>query len=175
MLDDARPPTPWRLIRRFGQTRKWTRCHDTYTRLGGRQISGGVRGLSGAGITVAYAEARVLLSRCSVFFSWWLMETVENGFEVVVEKQGCCGVVVLRGELDLAGVPAVTAQIEALANGDTEHLVVDSAELSFIDSSGLASLMAAHRTFHGNVAMLNVLPPAERLSGCAERTPFIIG
>jgi anti-sigma B factor antagonist len=91
------------------------------------------------------------------------METIQPGFEVLTQKLGCCGVLVLRGELDLAGVPAVTAQIEAVANSGSKHLLVDCGGLSFIDSSGLASMVSAHRLFHGNVAMINVGSNAGRL------------
>jgi anti-anti-sigma factor len=53
-------------------------------------------------------------------------------------------VVVVRGEIDLASVPAFSAVIDE-ALSETSRLVVDFSETTFLDSTGLSVLVAAHR------------------------------
>jgi anti-sigma B factor antagonist len=56
------------------------------------------------------------------------------------------GVVALRGELDVATVPAFRAAISPLADDETVRLlVVDLVEVTFIDSTGLMTLLNALR------------------------------
>jgi anti-anti-sigma factor len=57
----------------------------------------------------------------------------------VVQTDGD-GVLIAAGELDLAAVPALRG---ALA--DRSRTIVDAAEVTFIDSSAVAVLLAAHR------------------------------
>lgn len=67
----------------------------------------------------------------------------EAAFEVVSEEIAA-GVVVLAPaeELDLATVPRLEAAVsEALGSG-TGHLVLDLAQLTFVDSSGLRMFLA---------------------------------
>jgi anti-anti-sigma factor len=53
-------------------------------------------------------------------------------------------VVVVRGEIDLASIAAFSAVIdEALL--ETSRLVVDFSQTTFLDSTGLSVLVAAHR------------------------------
>jgi anti-sigma B factor antagonist len=64
-------------------------------------------------------------------------------FSWEVERQGRTTVVFLRGELDLASAEAaLDVLIDALREGD---LVIDASELSFIDSSGIRSILEAYR------------------------------
>jgi anti-sigma B factor antagonist len=49
----------------------------------------------------------------------------------------------LKGELDLAGAPSLEREIEALPWPQLAELVVDLAELTFIDSTGLSVLIRA--------------------------------
>jgi anti-sigma B factor antagonist len=56
------------------------------------------------------------------------------------------GVVALRGELDVATVPAFRAALNPLADDETVRLlVVDLIEVTFIDSTGLMTLLNALR------------------------------
>jgi anti-anti-sigma factor len=64
-------------------------------------------------------------------------ETALNGGDAVV---------VLAGELDLAGAAALEAEIERLATLDAvEQVVLDLSRLEFMDSSGLRAVALADR------------------------------
>ncbi|TDB89512.1 anti-sigma factor antagonist [Actinomadura sp. KC216] len=58
-------------------------------------------------------------------------------------------IVTLNGELDVATAPQLRERLAAVLGEGADHLVLDFARLSFIDSSGLSVLTAAHRLVHG--------------------------
>lgn len=49
----------------------------------------------------------------------------------------------LRGELDVAGVPALERRVRATCEDDTGSLTIDLSGLTFVDSSGIAALVLA--------------------------------
>lgn len=51
--------------------------------------------------------------------------------------------ITLRGELDLASVPALEERLDTIERGEPERIVIDLSGLSFIDSSGLRVLLLA--------------------------------
>jgi anti-sigma B factor antagonist len=52
----------------------------------------------------------------------------------------------LAGELDMANASTLSRELEALeASGGDEQITIDMRELEFIDSTGIAVLVAAHR------------------------------
>jgi anti-sigma B factor antagonist len=79
------------------------------------------------------------------------MELSEDGaacaFESVVNDDGSA-TVRLQGEVDLANVAALRREVEDLLQNDPSRLVFDLAELSFVDSSGLALLVEAAERAH---------------------------
>ena len=60
------------------------------------------------------------------------------------------GVVTVRGEIDMANAEklrrAIAAEMRAAATAGRATVVVDLSAVSFLDSSGLAVLIAAHHT-----------------------------
>lgn len=79
-----------------------------------------------------------------------------GGFEGFIAHQDGCAVVVLRGEVDMAVIAAFTALLDQ-AIVASPHLVLDMADVTFLDSSGLrviamASLQVAG---HGSVSVRN--------------------
>ena len=55
-------------------------------------------------------------------------------------------VVHLHGELDIASVPKLRATLdELLVDGPAQVIVVDLTDLTFMDSSGLGTLVGAHK------------------------------
>lgn len=71
------------------------------------------------------------------------------------------GVLVVSGDVDLAGGPILEQHIEEAAAGvDGRSVTVDLRNVSFIDSSGLRSLLAASRTAAGRGARLNLRHPS---------------
>jgi len=68
-------------------------------------------------------------------------------FSVTVSTDGDRSTVELRGELDLAGVDRAREAIEQAERAESPLLVLDLSQLEFIDSTGIAVLLEAHRDF----------------------------
>jgi anti-sigma B factor antagonist len=85
----------------------------------------------------------------------------------------------LVGELDLANADAFDAALEEAFAAEVPHIVVDMEELTFIDSTGLALLVAALGRSQGNGRLRFVPSQAEavarvlRLTGIEERLPLV--
>jgi anti-anti-sigma factor len=65
-------------------------------------------------------------------------------FSVTRRRAGDAVVVMPVGEIDLATVDAVWAEMEAAA-AETQHLVLDLREVSFMDSAGLRLVVESSR------------------------------
>jgi anti-anti-sigma factor len=63
-------------------------------------------------------------------------------------------VVALIGELDMSTVPALRRVLETVPGPVT----LDCTNLEFIDSSGLAAIVAAHKQRHGELTLRNLRP-----------------
>lgn len=59
--------------------------------------------------------------------------------------EGAAAVVSLEGEVDLSSVPELEARIAAAERDSPEELVIDVRRVTFMDSSGLRILLAAHQ------------------------------
>ena len=71
------------------------------------------------------------------------LTTAVGQLEVTVEREPGCLIVSLVGEADLATTPQLAGALEEAARGEAGAIVVDLARCAFIDSSGLALLVAA--------------------------------
>ena len=69
---------------------------------------------------------------------------------------GATHVVAVRGEIDLFTSPEFKQRVMAPVATGVEHVVVDLMETTFIDSSSLGALIAAHRRLKGRGARLVV-------------------
>ncbi len=67
-----------------------------------------------------------------------------TGFHAAVESAGGCVIVRLQGELDMATSPRLSEALST-ALGARRPVVVDLADLTFIDSTGIAVLLEARR------------------------------
>jgi anti-sigma B factor antagonist len=67
----------------------------------------------------------------------------------ITPRQSRPNVVPLKGEIDLHVSPAVTASLNDVIDKKPERLVVDLAEVSYIDSAGLAALIQAMQKMEG--------------------------
>jgi anti-sigma B factor antagonist len=73
-------------------------------------------------------------------------------------------VIRLAGELDMAAVPELVAQLaEAAEVPAPTPLVVDMSGVTFIDCSGLHPLLKAHARLDGRLRLQNASPPVHRL------------
>lgn len=88
--------------------------------------------------------------------------------EVRIEEHGSVTVVALSGELDLTSAPRVEAAFEQVADGPATALIVDVQGLSFMDSTGIRTLLNAKRRADADghsLAILNGSGPAHRILG----------
>lgn len=75
-------------------------------------------------------------------------------------------IVSLHGEIDLASAPAVRAAIEPIVGEHSKNMTIDLADVQFLDSSGLAVLLAVAE----RVDDLRLLNPSEIVGRIIEVT-----
>lgn len=61
--------------------------------------------------------------------------------DVEWQTHGDVVAVVLRGDVDAAGTPALREQLDGPLAGGRQNFVIDLSEVGFIDSSGLATVV----------------------------------
>jgi anti-sigma B factor antagonist len=66
--------------------------------------------------------------------------------------------IVLTGEADLQGVPEVEAALKDALDGEPRLIVIDLSNLTFIDSSGLHTLVTAHELCRARGHELRIIP-----------------
>ncbi len=67
-----------------------------------------------------------------------------------VSHDGSMCTLALVGELDLANAPTLSATLERAQSESGAHLTIDLSELEFIDSTGIAVLVAIYRQLAGS-------------------------
>jgi anti-anti-sigma factor len=70
--------------------------------------------------------------------------------------------VVLGGQLDIASLPAIEADVDALLRHDPANVVIDMHEVEFMDSSAVAMLIRLANHF-GDVTLEQVNPMVRRI------------
>lgn len=68
-----------------------------------------------------------------------------DGFKVEAEVMGSHAVVAVAGEIDAATAPILKEQLLALVETGVAQIVVDLSEVTFIESVGLGTLVAARK------------------------------
>ena len=64
-------------------------------------------------------------------------------FDMSVERRGATAILRLAGELDILGADQVNSCIDELSGNSPDEVVIDLSGVSFMDSSGLRSLIQA--------------------------------
>ncbi|MBZ5732917.1 STAS domain-containing protein [Nocardioides sp. TRM66260-LWL] len=80
--------------------------------------------------------------------------------DVTTDSQGI-GVVVPKGRLTMVSAPQVRSTLEQLVDAGTARIVVDLAETTFLDSSGLGALISALKTARKAGGDLRIARPTE--------------
>lgn len=70
---------------------------------------------------------------------------LRTGFHAVVDRSDATALIRLHGELDLATAPQLSEAVATVLDARPRSLAVDLRELTFVDSTGLNVLVAAHR------------------------------
>lgn len=72
-------------------------------------------------------------------------EVRDGTLTVRVSVEGPTPTIALSGELDMANAAALSAELERVEADQPASITIDMRELEFIDSTGIAILVAAHR------------------------------
>ncbi|MCC6830556.1 MAG: STAS domain-containing protein [Thermoleophilia bacterium] len=84
--------------------------------------------------------------------------------EIGRERRPNATVLRLTGELDLATAPEVLAAVEAATcDGGPSRLVLDMSGVSFIDSTGVRTLLEANRVAGNDLSLLAPSPAVTRV------------
>jgi anti-sigma B factor antagonist len=82
-------------------------------------------------------------------------------FDLQTETEGRSSLVKIRGDLDLQVVDQVTEALSGIESERPELLVIDLSRLSFMDSTGMGVVAAAHvRAMEAGRRFVIVNPPA---------------
>jgi anti-anti-sigma factor len=82
-------------------------------------------------------------------------------FDLETETEGSSALLRIRGDLDLQVVDQVTEALTQIEAAGPELLVIDVSRLTFMDSTGMAAIAAAHiRALEAGRRFAIVRPPA---------------
>jgi anti-sigma B factor antagonist len=102
-------------------------------------------------------------------------------FEIRNELDDGAGRLILTGELDIATAPQVEEAALAMLEQSVRRLVIDLSGLTFIDSSGLRTLIVLNDRSAGEDWTFALIRPSEpslsvfQITGADENLPFIEG
>ena len=74
----------------------------------------------------------------------------DGSLTIRVSDDGSMCTLALVGELDLANAATLSAALEKARSESGAHLTIDLSELEFIDSTGIAVLVATYRQLEGS-------------------------
>lgn len=92
------------------------------------------------------------------------MSSSAEDLDLTVEDTEAAHVIRVRGELDLASAPQLSAALEGAGGPSSLPVVLDLAEVTFIDSSALRALVLAGRTLAGSGRQLQIGPRSEMVT-----------
>jgi anti-sigma B factor antagonist len=84
------------------------------------------------------------------------MDSSSNSFSATLESLNGNAVVALLGELDLDSAPELARVLDPLLDDGPPEVIVECSGLGFIDSSGIAVLVAAQNRLQSRGANLTV-------------------
>lgn len=100
-----------------------------------------------------------------------------GSFAVRSQRAGATHRLTPTGELDIASVPILERELDAVSASDPDVIVVvDLTQLSFMDSSGLHLLLRVAERLPRRLRVINGSASVERLldlSGARDRLPII--
>ncbi len=90
----------------------------------------------------------------------------------VQTRQADNGVTVVAptGRLDVAGAPALKDAISEVVKGGPSRIVIDMEGVSFVDSTGLGSVIAALKQIRGSQGELRLAAPNQQVRVVLELT-----
>jgi anti-sigma B factor antagonist len=85
-----------------------------------------------------------------------------------VDRSGDAPVVNVGGELDMSTAPDLSDTLDGLV--EEPKVIVDLEKLEFIDSTGLAALLGAHKAMQANGGTLELRSPQPMVVNVVETT-----
>lgn len=86
-----------------------------------------------------------------------------DGLRVDVTANGSGAVVKLDGEMDMLSAPKFVQALDALFASNTYQITVDCEDLSFMDSSGIGALIAAHKRITEESGSITLTHPCDQV------------
>jgi anti-anti-sigma factor len=99
-----------------------------------------------------------------------------SSFSAAVDSMDGSAVVVVRGELDMDTAPELGRVLEPLITHGPKEIVLDFSEVSFLDSSGIATLIANQNRLREQGRSLSIhdpLPQVLRVLTVTALTEFL--
>jgi len=93
-------------------------------------------------------------------------------FGLETESEGTSVLVRIRGDLDIQVVDQVTEELARIESEGPELLVIDLSKLSFMDSSGMAVVAAAHLRARERSRRFAIVMPPAGVRQAFDRTKF---
>ena len=84
-------------------------------------------------------------------------------FDIVAQRHGTTHTLTVTGEVDFAVSDRLAGDLHALIAGRPETALVDLADMSFIDSTGIGALVGAHLHAVARDVHLVIVPPPGRV------------
>ena len=107
-------------------------------------------------------------------------EIADGTLVVRMDRDGDSQVIALCGELDLANAATAERALDSCLEDGASSVIVDMRELEFIDSTGIALLVAALGRDDADAKRVRFVPSASpavsrvlELTGLAERLPLV--
>jgi len=91
-------------------------------------------------------------------------------FRVDVDHEPYVTVVTVSGDVDLHSAPLLRARLAALADAYVEHVVLDLADATFLDSMALGVMLAAQKRLFESGGRLDVVVPTPEIRRIFEIT-----
>jgi anti-anti-sigma factor len=86
-------------------------------------------------------------------------ETSRDPLEIEVERSDQRTLVALSGELDASTASALYDKLSDLEVERTQHVVLDLAKVTFMDSTGLAVIVTEHKRLQHSEGSLTIFAP----------------
>lgn len=109
-------------------------------------------------------------------------ELHDGTLTVRVEADAGARTLALAGELDMANASTLSGELERAEGEGAGSIVVDLRELEFIDSTGIAILVAAHHRLNGETVRIRLVRSASTevqrvmgITGLDREMPFVDG
>ena len=96
-----------------------------------------------------------------------------DGLGVTSEVIGAATVLHVTGELDLVSAPRLRTALSSLHGGTSGEVVIDLAELVYIDSVGIGLLVASRRGLDADGRTLTIRNPAPQVLRLFEITGLV--